>query len=169
MKTEAANDIVETFKKLNESISRFSEDELNLVPYQGSWTAGQVTQHIILASSGFPELFAGKTEQTTRKPDEKIKDIEGLFLNFDIKMDAPVFLIPEKKEYIKNDLNRKLHKIESELLDCAEKYDLTLTCLDFQVPGFDTFTMYEWIDFALVHTQRHTHQLNHIFKYITKG
>ena len=168
MKTDVEKDIVETFRKLNETLSKFSEDELNLVPHQGSWTAIQVTQHIILACSGFPELFAGKTKLTTRKPDEKIKDIDGLFLNFNIKMDAPVFLIPEKKDYNKTDLNKKLHKIEAELLDCAKKYDLTLTCLDFQVPGFDTFTMYEWIDFALVHTQRHTHQLNHIFQYITK-
>lgn len=168
MKTDVQKDIVETFKKLNDILSKFSENELNQVPFQGSWTPGQVVQHIILACSGFPELFAGNTEKTTRKPDEKIKDIEGLFLNFNIKMDAPVFLKPEKKEYNKNALNIELLKLESELLDCAEKYDLTLTCLDFQVPGFDKFTMYEWIDFALVHTQRHTHQLNSIFQHITK-
>ena len=168
MNPNIQKDIVETFQKLNEIFSKFSENELNLVPYQGSWTPGQVVQHIILACSGFPELFAGKTEKTTRKPDEKIKDIESLFLNFSIKMDAPVFLIPEKKEYSKSTLNTKLQKIESELLDCAEKYDLTLICLDFQVPGFDTFTMYEWIDFALVHTQRHTHQLKNIFQYMNK-
>ncbi|KOP35706.1 DinB family protein [Flavobacterium sp. WLB] len=168
MKTDVQKDIVETFKKLNDILSKFSENELNQVPFQGSWTPGQVVQHIILACSGFPELFAGNTEKTTRKPDEKIKDIEGLFLNFNIKMDAPVFLKPEKKEYNKNALNIELLRLESELLDCAEKYDLTLTCLDFQVPGFDKFTMYEWIDFALVHTQRHTHQLNSIFQHITK-
>ena len=75
MKTDVEKDIVETFRKLNETLSKFSEDELNLVPHQGSWTAGQVTQHIILACSGFPELFAGKTKLTTRKPDEKVKDI----------------------------------------------------------------------------------------------
>ncbi|CAC9973201.1 DinB family protein [Flavobacterium panici] len=168
MKTDVQKDIVETFKKLNDILSKFSENELNQVPFQGSWTPGQVVQHIILACSGFPELFAGNTEKTTRKPDEKIKDIEGLFLNFNIKMDAPVFLKPEKKEYNKNALNIELLRLESELLDCAEKYDLTLICLDFQVPGFDKFTMYEWIDFALVHTQRHTHQLNSIFQHITK-
>ena len=85
MKTDVQKDIVETFKKLNDILSKFSENELNQVPFQGSWTPGQVVQHIILACSGFPELFAGNTEKTTRKPDEKIKDIEGLFLNFNIK------------------------------------------------------------------------------------
>ncbi|KRD09086.1 hypothetical protein ASE21_14650 [Flavobacterium sp. Root901] len=168
MNSDVQKDIVETFKKLNEVFSKFSENEINQIPFQRSWTSGQVVQHIILACSGFPQLFSGNTEKTTRKPDEKIKDIEGLFLNFSIKMDSPIFLIPAKKEYSKNELSLELLKIESELLDCAEKYDLTLTCLDFEVPGFEKFTMYEWIDFALVHTQRHTHQLNTIFQYITK-
>lgn len=168
MNPNIQKDIVDTFKKLNETISKFSENELNQVPFQGSWTAGQTVQHIILAISGYPELFAGKTEKTTRKPDEKVKDIEALFLNFSIKMDSPPFLIPEKKEYSKEKLRTKLLQIESELLDCAEKYDLTLTCLDFEVPGFEKFSMYEWIYFALIHTQRHTHQLNTIFQYLTK-
>ncbi|WP_239023114.1 DinB family protein [Flavobacterium endoglycinae] len=83
-------------------------------------------------------------------------------------MDSPVFLIPEKKEYDKEKLNSKLLKIESELLDSAEKYDLTLIPLNFQLPGFEKFTIYEWISFALIHTQRHTNQLNSIFQYITK-
>lgn len=168
MKTTLQEDIVETFEKLNTTLSLFSDSELNTIPYHGSWTPGQVTQHIIMASSGYPELFAGKTEKTSRKPDEKIKDIDALFLNFSIKMNAQEFLQPEKKEYAKNALNLKLQKIESELLDAAEKCDLTLTCLDFQVPGFEKFTIYEWIDFVLVHTQRHTKQLNDIFRYMTK-
>ncbi|WP_276381359.1 DinB family protein [Flavobacterium sp. H4147] len=168
MKAEIQKNIVDTFRKLHTILSKFSENELNLVPYHGSWTAGQVTQHIILACSGYPELFAGETEKSTRKPDEKVKDIEGLFLNFSIKMDSPVFLIPEKKEYDKEKLNSKLLKIESELLDSAERYDLTLIPLNFQLPGFEKFTIYEWISFALIHTQRHTNQLNTIFQYITK-
>ncbi|WP_239023115.1 hypothetical protein [Flavobacterium endoglycinae] len=71
MKAEIQKNIVDTFRKLHTILSKFSENELNLVPYHGSWTAGQVTQHIILACSGYPELFAGETEKSTRKPDEK--------------------------------------------------------------------------------------------------
>lgn len=168
METQLQKSIVETFQKLNEILSKFSESELNSIPFQGSWTAGQVVQHVILACSGYPELFAGKTEKTTRKADEKIKDIEALFLNFNIKMDSPVFLKPEKKDYSKNDLNLALLKIESELLDCAEKFDLNLVPLYFQLPGFEKFTIYEWINFAIIHTQRHTNQLNTIFKMLTK-
>jgi hypothetical protein len=168
MKTAVQKNIVETFKKLNEILSEFSESELNIVPYKGSWTAGQTTQHIILACSGYPALFAGSTEKTTRKPDEKIKEIEALFLNFNIKMDSPDFIKPEIKNYNKNSLTLSLLTIESDLLTASENCDLTLTCLDFEVPGFGKFTILEWINFSLVHAQRHTKQLHDTFNYVTK-
>lgn len=167
MKTSLQRDIVETFKKLNETLSSFSDEEINTVPFKGSWTPGQVVQHIILGNSGYPELFAGNTKPTIRKYDEHVKELEGIFLNFNTKMDAPDFLKPEAKNYNKNALTLSLLKIESDLLNAAENNDLTLTCLDFQVPGFENFTIYEWINFALVHSQRHTHQLQKISNYIT--
>lgn len=167
MKTALQKNIVETFKKLNEVLSSFSEEELNTVPFRGSWTPGQVVQHIILGNSGYPKLFAGKTQKTIRKYDEHIKELESIFLNFSIKMEAPDFLKPELKIYSKNALTLSLLQIESDLLNASENYDLTLTCLDFQVPGFENFTIYEWINFALVHSQRHTHQLQKISNYIT--
>ncbi|KAF2511459.1 DinB family protein [Flavobacterium zhairuonense] len=168
MKTEVKKNIVETFKKLNKTLDSFSEEELNTVPYKNSWTAGQTAQHIILACSGYPELFAGKTEKTIRKYQEFVPQLEGIFLNFSVKMNSPEFLKPENKEYNKNSLTLALQNIESDLLTATENYDLTLTCQDFQVPGFDKFTIFEWINFALVHTQRHTHQLNSIYKMLTK-
>jgi hypothetical protein len=168
MKTEVQKNIIETFKKLSEVISSFSQEEFNMVPYKDSWTAGQTTQHIILACSGYPKIFAGKTQKTIRKHDEHVKELEAIFLNFSIKMDSPDFIKPEIKEYNKNDLTLSLLKIESELLEASEKYDLTLTCLDFHLPNSENFTIYEWINFALVHAQRHTHQLNSILQYLTK-
>lgn len=168
MKTAVKENIDETFKKLNDTISSFSEEEFNIAPYKGSWAGGQTTQHIILASTGFPELFAGNTQKMIRKFDEHVKELDGLFLNFNIKMDAPDFLKPEITNYNKDSLRLSLAKIESDLLKASETNDLTLTCLDFEVPGFEKFTIYEWINFALVHTQRHTHQLNSIFKMLTQ-
>ena len=168
MKTEVQKNIVETFKKLNDTLSSFSEDELNTIPYKDSWTAGQTAQHIILACSGYPELFAGNTQKTIRKHNEFVPLLEGIFLDFNSKMNSPEFLVPEKKDYNKNSLTLSILKIESDLLQATEKYDLTLTCMDFHVPGFENFTIFEWIHFGLIHTQRHTNQLNSIFKMLTK-
>jgi hypothetical protein len=169
MKAELQTKIVETFKKLSEIHSKFSETELNTIPYEGSWTAGQTTQHILLATSGYAGVFTGKTEKTTRKPDLYIKDLETLFLNFDIKMDSPNFLKPEIIDYNKNEQALALLNREADLLTMAEIHDLTLTCLDFQLPGYENFTILEWISFALIHSQRHTKQLNDIYKAVAKS
>lgn len=163
MKTEVQKNIIETFKKLGEILAKFSESDFNTVPFKGSWTAGQTAQHVILVCSGYPELFAGNTEKTTRKPDEKIKEIESIFLDFQTKMDAPEFVRPEMKDYSQNSLTLDLLSIESDLLKASETCDLTLTCLDFEVPGFGKFTILEWIYFGLIHSQRHTKQLHDIY------
>jgi len=168
MKTTLQINIVETFKKLHEIHSKFTQTELNTVPYEGSWTAGQTTQHIIMASSGYAALFAGNTEETIRTPDLYFKNLDDLFLNFSIKMDAPDFLQPALIDYNKEEQTTKLLEKEADLLTLSAVHDLTLTCLDFQLPGFEKFTIMEFIFFALVHAQRHTHQLNEIYKILNK-
>lgn len=168
MTTTIQKDIIETFKNFNEIFNSFSEDEINVVPFEGSWTAGQLIQHILLACSGYPELFKGNKEKTNRKPDEQVKELKDLFLNFDIKMDSPDFLKSDIKDYNKNSLALSLLKIESDLLNASEIHDLTLLCLDFHLPNSEKFTIYEWINFALIHIQRHTKQLNDIYQYVTK-
>ncbi|MEO8533196.1 MAG: DinB family protein [Flavobacterium sp.] len=168
MKAELQKNVIDTFKELNDKLASFSETELNTVPFEGSWTAGQVVQHLILGSSGFPKMCAGKTEKTSRKPDEKVKETEALFFNYDIKMKSPEYIVPENKEYTKNSLTLSLLKIEKELLTVSETYDLTLTCVDTEVPGFGKFTIYEWISFALIHIKRHLSQLQAISKILTE-
>jgi hypothetical protein len=167
MKTTLQTNIVETFKNLSAIHTRFSESELNTVPFEGSWTAGQTTQHVILACSGYAGVFAGRTQPTNRKPDLYIKELEALFLDYSTKMESPDFLKPEIIDYNKNEQTLELLNKESDLLTLAEIHDLTLTCLDFQLPGYEHFTILEWISFALIHTKRHTHQLNEIYKILT--
>ncbi|KAF2327816.1 DinB family protein [Flavobacterium ginsenosidimutans] len=168
MKSAIQNTILETYTKLNDLLSSFSKEEINIVPFEGSWTAGQTAQHIILACSGLTMLFAGKTEKTTRKPDENVKALDGIFLDFNTKYQSPENIKPAEIEYEKSTLLASIKKIQNDLFEAAETYDLTLTCLDAKVPGFEHFTIYEWLHFAIVHTQRHTHQLKSIYEHIKK-
>ncbi|RZJ56137.1 MAG: DinB family protein [Flavobacterium sp.] len=158
--------IIETFKELNDKLNSFSESELNIIPFEGSWTAGQVVKHLVMACSGYPQMCAEKTEKTTREPDEKVKEVEAVFLNFDIKMNSPEYIFPANTEYNKNTLTLSLLKIEKEFLDITKKYDLTLTIMNFEVPGFGKFTILEWINFALIHIKRHLSQLQNISKMV---
>ena len=63
MKELVQKDIIETFKKLNEILDSFSDEEINIVPFEGSWTGGQLIQHLILACSDYPKLFTGNKEK----------------------------------------------------------------------------------------------------------
>jgi hypothetical protein len=169
MKAELKQNIAETFSKLNAVLSSFSENEMNTIPFEGSWTAGQVANHLIMAMSGLPELCNGKTEKSLREPDEKIKNIKAIFLDFTIKMESPESLYPSEIECNKNSILLSLQKIKQDMLNIAETNDLTLTCLDFELPVFGKFTIYEWLSFALIHSQRHIQQLNTIFQKMAKS
>lgn len=168
MKNAIQNTILETYSKLGDLISSFSNEEINSIPFEGSWTAGQTAQHIVLACSGLTMLFAGKTEKTNREPDENVKGLDAIFLDYTTKYQSPENIKPPAIEYDKDNLLASVKKIQNDLFEAAETYDLTLTCLDAKVPGFENFTIYEWLHFAIVHTQRHTHQLKSIYEHIKK-
>ncbi len=168
MKSAVQNTILETYTKLNDILEYFSPEEINVVPIEGSWTGGQTVQHIILACSGIPMLFAGKTEKTTRKPDENVKQLDAIFLDFNTKYQSPENIKPPEIDYEKSTLTASVKKIQNDLFEAAETYDLTLICLDAKIPGFENFTIYEWLHFAIVHTQRHTHQLKSIYEILKK-
>ena len=111
-----------------------------------------------------PALVSGKTEATTRPFDERAKPLRDLFLDFSTKMKSPEFLEPTATEHSKSVLLASLQQIETELLDIAQNNDLTLTLLDFEMPGSGTLTTYEWLAFLTAHAQRHTHQLENIHR-----
>ena len=48
------------------------------------------------------------------------------------------------------------------LIEAARTLDLSLTCIDFEIPTFGLFTRLEFVWFYIVHTQRHTFQLQKI-------
>src|SRR6266480_647100 len=82
----------ETESELLKVVSSFSEEQLNAVPFKGSWTAGQVTEHLLKSKSGIPKLFSGATKPTEREPDEKVDIIKSIFLDFNSKFKSPDFV-----------------------------------------------------------------------------
>ncbi|MBS7233553.1 DinB family protein [Flavobacterium psychroterrae] len=164
MKAKLKQEVENTFAALYQTISLFDQSKINIIPFEGSWTPGQVVRHIIKATSGFKKVCDGNTKKLENAIDEKIPVLKDIFLNFNTKYDSPDFIYPEDREYDKIELTSRLQKIESEILDIVANYDLSLTCLDFEIPGIGTLTIYELINFAIFHTTRHTHQLKVIFE-----
>lgn len=163
MKAALQHNIADTFGKLVGILSKFDQDQIDVVPFEGSWTAGQVGEHITKGMSGMPRLVAGNTEKTEREFDAKAQYLRDTFLDFSVKFQSPDFILPIHHTHSKKQLIDGLRKIENELRDITENQDLTLTLLDFEMPQSGTLTIYEMIEFMMAHAQRHTRQLENIY------
>jgi len=164
MKEELKIEITSTFGQLYQTLSLFTQGEINAIPYEGSWTSGQVARHIIKSTSGLKQVCDNNTKKLASNPEEKVPALKQIFLDFSTKMNSPEFIYPELKDYDKEMLLSSVQKIEKELVYIADNYDLGLTCMDFEMPGFGNLTIYELVSFAGIHTKRHIYQLTNIYK-----
>jgi len=155
-----------TTKELIESLSSFSEEQINISPADGSWTAGQVAEHVLKSESGLSRILNGKTEPTNRRPDEKNDLIESIFLDFSTKMKSPDFIIPSDGPHDKASLLQSIGSSRHQLIELVNDLDLSATCYDFSLPGMGEFTRLEWLCFIICHSTRHIRQLNNIRKKI---
>ena len=149
-------------KELTDLIGLFNQDQFNVIPYQDSWTAGQLAQHVKLFTAGFADMINGPVEDTTRPPDQLVEQIKKDFLNFDIKMQSPDFVAPRVDNYNREALLKSLEEIQAGIMNAIGEADLTKTCTAFKIPVYGFFTRYESAYFILYHTQRHIHQLKKI-------
>ncbi|NRF40532.1 DinB family protein [Pedobacter foliorum] len=162
MKTETLNKVTETTDELLKLISSLSEEQLNKVPFEGSWTAGQVTDHISQSFGGIIETVNDKAVPTERDPGKKIDLIKGIFLDFTTKMTSPDFVLPSPPPHKKEVLVADLNTMKDQITEAIKTLDLTETHMNFEIPGFGKFTRLEWINFLIYHMQRHTHQIKNI-------
>jgi hypothetical protein len=166
MTTTISAALADTREELLQTISDFTPEQFNVVPFTNSWTAGQVAEHIIKFSSGGAEILNSPGVDTQRDPAEKIGPLRDLFLNFDIKMTAPDFIQPSNAPKDKDTVSQSLENNYTPMISLSKTSDLTLTYPDFELPQYGSLTRLEWMYFILFHTQRHIHQLKSIRKYL---
>lgn len=167
MKTALLPQIDSTKAELLELLSSFPQEQFNRVPFSGSWTAGQVAEHLRKACS--PEILFGKTTLTERDPAAMVEPLKKLFLDFTIKMKSPDFIYPEEKHYDKQELHQALETAWTDIRRAADTLDLSETCIEFELPGSGPMTRFELISFMVIHTQRHLHQLRNIREKMATG
>ena len=147
-------------------LTGFDQDQLNTIPATGGWTAGQVGEHLFKSDSAILNALHGPVKETKRDPDKYVDEINGQFLDFSTKMQAPEIIIPA------NDVNHDKAtlvmalKSNRELIGKAiRSLDLSLTCTDPVMSGIvGKWTRKEYINFVISHTYRHIHQLKKIHK-----
>lgn len=149
-----------TKEELTGLVNSLHENETDAIPFEGSWTAGQLLEHLNKAVG--PGILKGNVQSTDRPADEKVETIKNIFLDFTIKMTSPDFIEPRETVHDKNVLLASLTGKFDELINASETMNLQEECLNFEVPGMGKFTRMEWIYFQMVHTQRHLRQLKNI-------
>ncbi len=150
------------FTELITMLGSVDQDQFNTVPFEGSWTAAQLGEHILKSAIDTPKLLNGATIPTERAADERVAWIEEIFLNYNTKMQAPDFIVPEVREYDKSEMIATLGSIRTNIIESARTLDLSETCTAFELPNSGKFTRFEWIAFVAIHTTRHNHQLTNI-------
>ena len=157
--------ILKTFdavtQELLELLSPLSDTALNKIPFENSWTAGQLGDHLY-KSYNVIGLLNGRVKDTERSPDQKLKEIRKQFLDFSIKMESPKAVLPTENPINKQELLKGLKDRIEQQREVIINKNLSKTCLDFEITGYGPFTRLEWIGFNTVHTQRHLHQLKNI-------
>lgn len=164
---EAINTLSESKKDLLQTLSAFTAQQLNTVPFAGSWTAGQVTEHLLKSSSGVPEMLLGDTQPTDREADGLAKNISDIFLDFSVKFQSPDFILPSDGPHDKETIMASMKSTMEQIESLATTHDLTALCTSFEFPQVGELTRLEWIHFVACHTIRHTRQIKNIYQKLT--
>ena len=164
LKQEIVVGLRETAEQLLETIQRFNEEEFNTVPFENSWTAGQVAEHLYKAESGLPRLFATSLKKTSRPPDQYVDSIRNTFLDFNTQLKSPEFIIPTDVRKNPADFVEKFTNSRKAIIESAEQVDLSDTIRSVQFPGAGELTGYEWLTLVVNHSKRHIRQMQNIHK-----
>ena len=145
--------------QLTDLLSSVENDKINIVPYEGSWTAAQLLRHVTKSIAGMTKAVDTDAKPTGRNPGERIEELKMVFLDFSKKMKSPEFIVPEEDTYEKQSVIDDLNKSFNQFKDNANNANLNEL-----VEGLPLgpVTKLEIVHFTLVHTQRHLHQMKKI-------
>jgi hypothetical protein len=162
-RAELSAEIEEAYSEFNETVARFSDQQLNTVPFEGSWTGGQVVDHVLKATGGIPDT---NTRPVDREYNGLIAPVLAVFSDDSIKMKSPEFIVPGRGPFTASKLLDDLRPLKSRHLESIRQQDLHALCLDFELPKTGFLTRYEWFKFIACHVQRHLRQLKKILEQV---
>ena len=159
MAQQISSQLNEAFTQSIALVESFTEKELNTVPFEGSWTPGQVADHILKSANGMDKLLLEPGKPAGRPADEKAEEFKNLFLDFSIKMKSPDFILPDERDFTVAELTERLKSTRQAIANAVPKADLEgVPSLGEQHP-LDGSTKLELVHFLTYHTMRHNHQM----------
>ena len=167
-KNTMTNTILAEFKNINNRflhlLSSFTEEQFNIVPFEGSWTAAQVGDHVERSQFLVSGIMSSPTMPTQRDSQEKVETLKRIFLDFTTKLTSPEMILPSAEKMEKARIINNLTSIAGKVDEVINTVNLAEICTAFKLPNIGEMTGEEWAYFIIYHTQRHTHQLNNILQ-----
>jgi hypothetical protein len=142
-----------------DKVAALSQSEINTVPFTGSWTAAQVTEHLCKSDEAMIKTLNGAVTPTNRPPDAGVPNLQAIFLDFSTKLPSPEFIIPSNETFDKESIINRFKVGREQIGKAIQTLDLTATC---HMPIFGEPTRLEIISFVIFHTRRHTNQVKNI-------
>jgi len=158
---EILNQLDETASAFLNMISSFNEEEINAIPFEKSWSAAQVGDHVMQSNRSMTVSLKTKGKITLRNTDEGVQGLKEIFLNFNTKLQSPKFILPAQETYNREIIISDLRNSFEKLRALSNNIDLSET-INHVV--FGDITKLEIVHFVVYHTQRHIYQLKNIFQ-----
>ncbi|HEV8285081.1 MAG TPA: dihydrofolate reductase family protein [Chitinophagaceae bacterium] len=146
-----------------ELVSLFTEQKINTVPFEGSWTAAQVAEHVTKSNSLITKSLNDEGKTIDRGPDEGVQTLREVFLDFTTKLQSPELILPAQNKHQRETLIAELRESIEQLKRAGKAANLFHAV---KHPIFGEITKLELLHFVVYHTQRHIYQLKKIYKAI---
>ena len=158
-KEEILTAIGEAVSDMGGLMESLDNNQVNTVPFEGSWTAGQLFNHVTKSINGMAGAMLKESAPAERDPGEKIAGLKEAFLNFSTKMKSPDFILPDDGPYQKQVTIEALKQSFELLKENTGKANLNDLLTGLPI---GEVTKLELLHFLLYHTQRHLHQMHKI-------
>lgn len=152
--------------QLQNVVASFKEADFNRIPFDGSWTAAQVAEHVLKSMTLIHQMLNGPAEQTVRTPEEHIPYLQEIMADMSVKTQSAPMLLPGDGPFSRTEIQERLTAGQNNFLTDIRQLDLSQTCTTFEFPGIGLMTRVEFISFTAFHVQRHCQQMKNIHKII---
>jgi len=142
-----------------EMVEAFSQEDINRIPFENSWTAAQVAEHVTRSNIGIVKSLRQTGNAALRPVDEGVQRLKDVFLNFEMKLQSPTFILPTRdiydREWVITHLKNSIVELKNTAVDVNHHQEI-------DHPIFGKITKYELLHFVIYHTQRHIRQLTNV-------
>ena len=159
---ELITEIDQNTARLVEHLAKFSDAQFNQKPADNSWSAAEVTEHLLLIETKINNAL-GRGVPTDRPPDKKIEMMREALNDPERKFPAPEFVAPSSTFKVCRKMVELIIMQRGILKEILQTTNLTQTT-EFKHPVLGRLTRLEWIYFNIYHTERHCRQLARIAK-----